>query len=466
MPITFKKDKDGVKRATYVPPGSKLGRGVEVKIPKFKRSKRLTAKDVGIDKSISRLRKDDKLKDSDRGVFPLPGEKKPVVTGKDRDQFRAQYRTGGIFFDDRNPDPLDFASPRLNIGTYLGNLFGGLSPSVDEQQIELLRENPLLRSEAYNQSLRRVADAGNVDDIIGGSFNFDSLFSPVDPIAGTIDRGRLQDTNRVLLNQNNPNTAVITGDPVTDSQIIEATTGGVNQGVTNTGGVFVANNAGGSTTGTIYGAQNNTANLNAEIDAMGYDDNSDILNDRLLNNLDNVTSVTNTSSENTGAVNNPTVNPFMTPNAVSRNQTTGSFVPSQIGIQNTFPSTFLNTGVTVPRDRATTGLLGGLPFSFDVGRFNPLGSGALGLLSGSPSPNAQLGSFADQFYNLNVSNNLPNSSANFLSVGNIGPGFDTSGDLLSEEMKQQMIRDALSQGLADNPQFSSRLSDDFTVRFN
>ena len=161
-----------------------------------------------------------------------------------------------------------------------------------------------------------------------------------------------------------------------------------------------------------------------------------------------------------------TVNPFMTPEARSRFRTTGSFVPAQIGIQNTFPSTFLNTGVTVPRDRATTGLLGGLPFSFDVGRFNPLGSGALGLLSGGPSPNAQLGSFADQFYNLNVSNTLPNSTADFLSIGNIGPGFDTLGNLLSEEMKQQMIRDALSQGLADNPQFSSRLSDDFTVRFN
>jgi len=312
----------------------------------FKKSKRLDAKDLGINVPKTNV--------------------KPPKPGTDR--FRTQYNTGGRYYDDRKPDPLDFASPRLNFirsGMSALGLKPGIDRAMDAKQIERLKQYPELRSDQYIQSLKRVADAGAT-----GGFDFDALFSPTDPRVSQTNRGLLQSQDMVLANQADPTSGVLEGGALSDADIINK----VGDNVVDAPLVFAADNYADTTLGGIKDAAG-TANLDAQINET-YPDNTNLFNQRMLNIMTTDGGQTTPSSYTAinpylaadtrryeeRRVSNPYVttdnvgNMYLAPTPVVNNRPTGNF--------NNLP----------PAERAMSGGLLTTPtFNFDVSPFGGTG---------------------------------------------------------------------------------------------
>ena len=444
------------------PKTGKLTHKYEAPKRKFKRTKRLSPEDVGINIPKTRVE------------IPKSGS----------ERFNTQFNTGGRYYDDRNPDPLDFASPRLNPTRAITSFFGlkpGIDRAMDAKQIERLKKYPELRSEQYKQSLRRVAEAGAT-----GGFDFDALFSPTDPRISQTNRGLLQSQDMVLANQADPTSGVLEGGALSNADIINK----VGNNVVDAPLVFAADNYAGTLLGGIKDAAG-TASLDAQIDET-YPDNTDLFNQRMLNLMtrdggqttssyspinpyleadtrsyearrvsnpyvttDNVASIPVQEDVGTmyAADNAPTYNPM-------------ARVPAQLDYQNMFPNAFQDAALPtidprdetrffeniVPRERATRGLLGGLPFSVDVSRFNPVS------LAGMFGGNTSLQNLANRYYNVNLvgNRNIPYSERdNFLNVGNLGIGYTPTGGLLTRGQQEAMLRERFGEFQKGYPDYQS-----------
>lgn len=310
-------------------------------------------------------------KKTSRYVAPKP----KLSRREQREQRAAAYGTGGRFEDN-----------------FMRRLFGGAGNRLDQRddarQIERLKKYPEQAGERYRQVQRNVADAAAT-----GGFDFDALFSPraVEP--------------------------------------------------TRTPTMTPAQDFGQSLLGDIRGGSENKQLIDEQINAMGYQDNSELFKQRMLDLAnaegDQSRGQTFTDAYRARMAVNPYVgadkrsfmdriisNPYdsgvtdTTPvDLAERARTTMplmSRTPAQVDYQNMFNSAFLNSGVTVPRERATRGLLGGLPFSVDLARFDPYSLAGLG------GGNTALQNLADQYYNVNLvgNNNIPYSERNkFLNIG-------------------------------------------------
>ena len=425
----------------------------------LKRSKRLDAKDLGINVPKTNV--------------------KPPKSGSER--FNTQFNTGGRYYDDRNPDPLDFASPRLNPTRAITSFFGlkpGIDRAMDAKQIERLKQYPELRSDQYIQSLKRVADAGAT-----GGFNFDALFSPTDPRVSQTDRCSLQSQDMVLANQADPTSGVLEGGALSDADIINK----VGDNVVDAPLVFAADNYADTTLGGIKDATG-TANLDAQINET-YRDNSDVLNQMLLNKMSTDGGQTTPSSytainpyleaDTTSYEERRVSNPYATTGSVTTDNVGTMYaadnvpkynpmarVPAQLDYQNMFPNAFQDAALAlidpndktryfeniVPRERATRGLLGGLPFSVDVSRFNPVS------LAGMFGGNTALQNLANRYYNVNLvgNRNIPYSERdNFLNVGNLGIGYTPTGGLLTRGQQEAMLRERFGEFQKGYPDYQS-----------
>lgn len=346
-------------------------------------------------------------KKTSRYVAPKP----KLSRREQREQRAAAYGTGGKFEN---------------------NIFRGLSRSLgidrrdDEKQIARLKKYPEQAGERYRQVQRNVADAAAT-----GGFDFDALFSPraVEP--------------------------------------------------TRTPTITPAQDFGQSLLGDIRGGSENKQLIDEQINAMGYQDNSELFKQRMLDLAnaegDQSRGQTFTDAYRARMAVNPYVgadtrsfmeriisNPYdsgvteTTPvDLAERARTTiplMSRIPAQVDYQNMFPSSFLNaadvnkrTGYfqnIVPRERATRGLLGNLPFSVDVASFSPYS------LAGRLGGNTALQNLADQYYNVNLvgNNNIPYSERNkFLNVGNLGMGYTPTGGLLTGGQQEAMLRERFGE---------------------
>jgi hypothetical protein len=347
-------------------------------------------------------------KKTSRYVAPKP----KLSRREQREQRAAAYGTGGKFEDN-----------------FMRRLFGGAGNRLDQRddarQIERLKKYPEQAGERYRQVQRNVADAAAT-----GGFDFDALFSPraVEPTP-TPTMTPAQDFGQSLL-------------------------------------------------GDIRGGSENKQLIDEQINAMGYQDNSELFKQRMLD-LANAKGEQSRGQTFTDAYRaRMAVNPYVgadtrsfmdriTSNPYGTNQTTQvvdfsdraekdqpllSRTPAQVDYQNMFPSSFLNaadvnkrTGYfqnIVPRERATRGLLGGLPFSVDVARFDPYSLAGLG------GGNTALQNLADQYYNVNLvgNKNIPYSERNkFLNIGNLGMGYTPTGGLLTGGQQEAMLRERFGE---------------------
>ena len=274
----------------------------------------------------------------------------------------------------------------------------------------------------------------------------------------------------VLANQADPTSGVLEGGALSNADIINK----VGDNVVDAPLVFAADNYADTLLGGIKDAAG-TADLDAQIDET-YPDNTDLFNQRMLNLMTTDGGQTKPSSFVADYRDRLTTNPYVgadtrsfmeriisnpydsgmtetTPvDLAERARTTiplMSRTPAQVDYQNMFPNAFQDAALAmidpndetrffeniVPRERATRGLLGGLPFSVDVAGFRP------GSLAGMFGGNTALQNLANRYYNVNLvgSGNIPYSKRNnFLNVGNLGIGYTPTGGLLTRGSNEQL----------------------------